>query len=236
MSKNQLPCTPLTQVQLLQAKIDALYLEINKITQETTTFENLLRTKIEDELIEEQELTLLYKQQKKEKKAQRSAQKKSGKNYQQTETIIPTKSKPISQKNVLEQGLKKQLYREAMLHVHPDKFSMQTEKLDLATEITTQLIEIYQSGDLASLQAYHAHIFSGNTALKPMDLHKPSKIPELTYLQMEYKRLGGALREAKNKQTYKVLTEYENPMSFLDELKAYYKDRLLKLRKRTRFK
>ncbi len=111
---------------------------------------------------------------------------------------------------------------------------MQTDKLDLATEITTQLIEIYRSGDLAALKAYHAHIFSGNTLIKPHEKQEPLKDPDLTYLKMELKKLREELAAAKNRHTYKVLTEYENPMSFLDELKAYYKDRLMKLRKRTR--
>ena len=121
-----------------------------------------------------------------------------------------------------------------MLYVHPDKFSMQTDKLDLATEITTQLIEIYRSGDLAALKAYHAHIFSGITLIKPHEKQEPLKDPDLTYLKMELKKLREELAAAKNRHTYKVLTQYENPMSFLDELKAYYKDRLMKLRKRTR--
>ena len=158
MSKNYLPSELPTQVKLLKAEINGLQMEINEIIQNTSAFENLLRAKIEDELIEEQELSLLYKQQKKAKKAKRLAQKKSGKNYDQTELFKSIQPKPIPEKNLKEQQLKKQLYREAMLYVHPDKFSMQTDKLDLATEITAQLIDIYRSGELASLQAYHAHI------------------------------------------------------------------------------
>ncbi|HCO85295.1 MAG TPA: hypothetical protein DIT95_17450 [Arenibacter sp.] len=234
MSENYLPSELPNQIQLLQAEINRLQLEINETIQKTSVFENLLRTKIEDELIEEQELSLLYKQQKKAKKDKRLAQKKRGKNYDQTGILTSDQPKPIPEKNSRERQQRKQLYREAMLYVHPDKFSMQTDKLDLATEITTQLIEIYRSGDLAALKAYHAHIFSGNTLIKPHKKQEPLKDPDLTYLKMELKKLREELAAAKNRHTYKVLTEYENPMSFLDELKAYYKDRLMKLRKRTR--
>lgn len=234
MSENYLPSELPTQIQLLQAEINRLQLEINETIQKTSVFENLLRTKIEDELIEEQELSLLYKQQKKAKKDKRLAQKKRGKNYDQTGILTSDQPKPIPEKNSRERQQRKQLYREAMLYVHPDKFSMQTDKLDLATEITTQLIEIYRSGDLAALKAYHAHIFSGITLIKPHEKQEPFKDPDLTYLKMELKKLREELAAAKNRHTYKVLTEYENPMSFLDELKAYYKDRLMKLRKRTR--
>ncbi|MBU2903665.1 MULTISPECIES: hypothetical protein [Arenibacter] len=236
MSKNHLPSELPTQIQLLQAEINRLQMEINEIIHKTSVFENLLRAEIEDELIEEQELSLLYKQQKKAKKAKRLAQKQRGKNYDQTGILTSNQSKPIPEKNSREQQLRKQLYREAMLYVHPDKFSMQTDKLDLATEITTQLIEIYRSGDLAALKAYHAHIFSGNTLIMPPQIQEPSKGPELAYLKMELKKLQEELAETKNRHTYKVLTEYKNPMSFVDELKAYYKDRLMKLRKRTRSK
>ena len=112
MSKNHLPSEPPFQVQLLQAELNILQAEINEVIQKTSVFENLLRDKIEDELIEEQELSLLYKQQKKAKKAKRLAQKKSGKNYAQTGFLIPNEPKPIPEKNLKEQQQKKQLYRE----------------------------------------------------------------------------------------------------------------------------
>ena len=236
MSENHLPSELPTQIQLLKAEINRLQIEINDVNQRTSAFENLLRAKIEVEIIEEQELSLLYKQQKKAKKAKRLAQKKRGKNFDQTGILSSNQPKPIPIKNPMEQEQRKQLYREAMLYVHPDKFSMQTDKLDLATEITTKLIEIYRSGDLTALKAYHAHIFSGNTLIVPPKNQDPSKGPELAYLKMELKKLQEELAETKNKHTYKVLTEYENPMSFVDELKVYYKDRLMKLRKRTRSK
>ena len=75
MSENYLPSELPTQIKLLLAEINRLQLEINETIQKTSVFENLLRTKIEDELIEEQELSLLYKQQKKAKKDKRLAQK-----------------------------------------------------------------------------------------------------------------------------------------------------------------
>ena len=236
MSENQLSSNLPSQVLNLQMKIDAIRHEIGVINQKTSDFENLLRSKIEDELIEEQELSLLYKQQKKVKKEKRQVQKKLGKNYRAPTQLQTTNRTPSVEKNAKEQLQKKRLYREAMLHVHPDKFSLQKDKLNLATEITAQLIEIYQFGDLATLEAYHAHIFHGNTSLTALGKPTPTKGTGLAYLQMELKNLNEELSQAKNRHTYKVLTEYENPMSFMDELKSYFKDRLIKLRKRTRSK
>ncbi|MBC8767005.1 hypothetical protein H4O18_03275 [Arenibacter sp. BSSL-BM3] len=236
MSKKYLPIELPTQIQLLQKEIDSLRLEVNEIVQKTSAFENILRSKIEDELIEEQELSQLYKLQKKAKKEKRQIQRKLGKNYQESTGIQTTKRTVFPEKNSKEQLQKKHLYREAMLHVHPDKFSMQKDKLDLATEITAKLIEIYQSGDLASLKAYHAHIFNGNTSLQPLGKPIQTKGSGRAYLLQERKKVLEELSLAKNRHTYKILTEYENPLTFVDELKSYYKNRISKLRKRTRTK
>lgn len=236
MSEPHLPSLPNDPALLLQAEIDRVRMELNEVIEKTVAFENTLRSKLEDELIEEQELNILYKQQKKTKKEKRLAQKRRGKNYQEPTGIKTAENPSFHEKTPKEQEHKKRLYREAMLQVHPDKFSMQSEKLDMATEITTKLIEIYRSGDLATLKAYHAHIFSNQNLLGPGIKPLTQTGSGLAYLQMELKDIKKELDLAKSKYTYKVLMEYHNPMSFLDELKAYYKDRIKKLRKRTRTK
>ena len=134
-----------------------------------------------------------------------------------------------------EQKERKRLYREAMVFSHPDKFSLHHEKIDLATEITTKLIEIYQSGSLEKLQDFHTHICNGNAFLK----HNNSVVsgdnkPRDNYLEKEISQLEKQLEQAKRKHIFKVLSEYENPLTFIEELKEYYLDRIFKLRKRTR--
>jgi Fe-S cluster assembly scaffold protein SufB len=134
-----------------------------------------------------------------------------------------------------EQKEKKKLYREAMLHVHPDKFHLSEKETETATEVTSKLIEIYKTGSLETLQAYHAHIFEGNTNIVLED--SASKIEVLSkdnYLQQEIERLEKDIAIAKDYHLYKVITEYENPLTFVDELKDYYDDRIFKLKKRTR--
>lgn len=122
-----------------------------------------------------------------------------------------------------------------MLISHPDKFSFNHDKIDLATEITTKLIEIYQSGDLEKLQDYHMHICSGN-AFQQITSIRAERINTIKdhYLEKEISVAEQRLNQVKNKQTYIVLMEYENPLIFIDELKEYYADRIFKLRKRTR--
>ncbi len=221
---------------MLRTQIKGLEKEIQLVEQKTVAFETMLRTELSSMLIEAQELTVLYKQQKQAKKARRLEQKRNGKNYKAPVGLKQTSQKPEKR---LDQGGSremKRLYREAMLHVHPDKFSMEEDKLDLATEVTTRLIEIYKSGDLNELTLYHRHIFSGNALDGVMTAKSLSSGQSLkdNYLQKEKERLEKKLAEARKRHTYKVLTEYENPITFLEELRVYYRDRISKLRRRTR--
>ncbi|GAB5526171.1 MAG: hypothetical protein Roseis2KO_40430 [Roseivirga sp.] len=216
-------------------RIKGLEEELRTVGQKTIAFENMLRTELGSMLIEVQELTVLYKQQKLAKKTKRLEQKKRGKNYKATAGLS---HKPQEVRVPLQKGdgkEMKRLYREAMLHVHPDKFSMEADKVDLATEVTTRLIEIYNSGDLKALALYHQHIFSGN-ALEGVEARTLSREPAKkdNYLEEEIRRLEKELAEAKGRQLYKVITEYQEPLTFLEELREYYRDRISKLRRRTR--
>ena len=221
----------------LKRQIDTLRQALEEVRQKTSAFEAQLRTHLINELIEEQELTVLYKQQKLAKKEQRQAQKRKGKNYVPPEGLkrIPNTSKTISSES--DQKEMKRIYREAMMYVHPDKFSMDDQKIDVATDVTARLISIYQSGDLAALRAYHAHIFSDQELVSMMAPAAATVAPTVSaydYLEQEKLNLKQALAQAKNRQTYRVLTTYNDPMTFLEELKAYYEDRITKLRRRTR--
>lgn len=237
MTKNTLPVSndkEQEQIQL-KAKIILLQKELNDIEQKTTAFEAILRSHLTNELIEEQELTVLYKKVQLAKKERRFAQKKKGKNFKEVDGLKVIIKNSENATSINDQKEKKRLYREAMLFVHPDKFSMHHEKIDLATEVTTKLIEIYQTGSLSELQIFHTHIFSGNAMLQfPINSEINATSTADSYLQNELLKLEKQLQAAKNKLTYKVLTEYENPLTFIDELKEYYQDRIFKLKKRTR--
>ena len=220
----------------LKEKINILEVKIKEIETKLFPFEQELRNAIADLLIEERELTILYKEQKKAKKVKRLEQKRKGKNYKESTGIVPVSKKTEVEKVNLKE--KKRLYKEAMLYVHPDKYSMQENEQQKALEITKKLIEIYQNGSLEELQAFHAHIFGGNTT---MSFEKDSSLikkttSNTTYLINEIERLEKKLTDLLDSYTYKVLTTYQNPMSFVEELKAYYDDRIFKLRKRTRTK
>ena len=163
------------------------------------------------------------------------AQKRKGKNFKEKTGIKLIEKSKKGSSTLEDQKEKKRLYREAMLFAHPDKFSMQEEKINLATEITTKLIEIYASGSLDKLRDYHTHICTGNALKGSMPLKVINEIKgNDLYLEKEIIQIELQLENAKNKQTYKVLTEYENPLTFIVELKEFYVDRIFKLKKRTR--
>lgn len=235
MSEKRLPIPDDNNQEELQGQIQILQQELERIQNETLAFETLLRSHLSDLIVEAQELFVLYKQIKKAKKAKRVAQKKRGKNYKESEElqILPKHKKSvISPEHEKE---KRRLYREAMLYVHPDKFYLSEKETDTATEVTSRLIEIYKTESLETLQAYHVHIFKGNTHLMLDDTASKIAISSKdNYLHLEKERLEKDIDLAKNDHLYKVVTEYENPLTFVEELKGYYEDRIFKLKKRTR--
>ncbi len=237
MSNKKLPSIDRTDQKRLREEIQTSQEELDKIHEKINAFEALIHAHLSDLIVEEQELFVLYKQIKKAKKANRLAQKKRGKNYKEPKglQIIFEQEKKVIPSELEEQKEKKRLYREAILHVHPDKFSMNENETDIATEITTRLIEIYKTGSLETLKAYHTHIFKGNTDINLGEVSSTITIsPKDNYLQQEKERIEKAIRLAKKNQLYKVVTEYKDPMVFMEELKDYYEDRIIKLRKRTR--
>jgi len=219
----------------LEEQIHLLQGDLEKIQSQIHAFESLLRTELSDLIVESQELFSLYKQIKKAKKAKRLEQKKRGKNYKEPKGLLRSPGKKKSLLKPEQRKEKKRLYREAMLHVHPDKFQMNEKDTEVATEITSRLIEIYQTESLERLQAYHAHIFNGNTNIILTDTASKVKIvAKDNHLQQDIKRLEKEIEIAKNDHLYKVLTEYESPMTYVDELKEYYELRIVQLKKRTR--
>lgn len=236
MSQNKIPSLPKSDQKLIEQQIILLQQELDAVLKTTQSFEALLYARLGELIIEAEELFVLYKQQKKAKKAKRLEQKKRGKNYATSTGLVESsRIKKAAKVSNEYQKEKKRLYREAMLHVHPDKFHMNESESEIATELTTRLIEIYKTESLETLQAFHAHIFAGNTGIALSDRAPQIPITDVNaYLLQEKERLQKAILLAKDKQLYKVVTEYENPMTFAEELRVYYERRIIQLKKRTR--
>lgn len=226
-----------SRIELLKGEINSLQQQLNRIEKDTLAFERHLKNELANEIIECQELASIHKKWQKEKKAKRLEQKKRGKNYVAYNAIIPQKTTIITKTHPDQENKKKKLYREAMLQVHPDKFSLHdTEQAEVASEVTIKLIDVYKNGTLEELQLYHAHIMSGDTDLiTPFSTSKTNYQEEsVTYLEQEIINLQKKITQAQESHLYHVLTNYTNPFDFVHELRVFYQDRLSKLRKRTR--
>lgn len=214
----------------LQIEIKQLSARIQSVKSEIFEFENFLRNELESEIIEEQELSVLYRNLQKAKKQKRLTQKKKGKNYK--EPTVPVVSKITEEQKIVLKD-KKKLYREAMLFVHPDRFSNNEQDESLATEITTELIRVYKQGTLVELQQFHEQITSQKN-LASIQISQEKQLDTLELLQQKKEDLQKELAQLQKRHTYVVLTTYANPKEYLQEVKVYYEDRLFKLRKRTR--
>lgn len=218
----------------IQNKINELQKEYDAIESKLYLFENQLRLALEDCIIEAQELTVVYKKLKKAKKEKRFEQKKRGKNYKESSELTishyDNRKESVSPSEKIE---RKKLYREAMLNVHPDKFSLNENQLDLATNVTSNLIEIYKTGSLDDLKFYHSKIMRG-VLLGVDNKIVDNAVDVERYLKKQLLDIEDKLSSIKKKHTYVVLTTYNDPMSFIEELQEYYLDKIEKLKKRTR--
>jgi hypothetical protein len=149
----------------LENEISKLENDLQQKENEVNFFESKIRKELFLQIQRIKYLTKLYKEQKNSKKVKRQEQKKKGKNYKEVIGIKKIKSSK-EKSNLLttnEREQLKRLYREAVVQVHPDKFSKDDQqKSEQATAITSQLNEIYASGDLTVLKDFYEHIVSGN--------------------------------------------------------------------------
>ncbi|HMA64859.1 MAG TPA: hypothetical protein VKO63_06670, partial [Chitinispirillaceae bacterium] len=128
----------------------------------------------------------------------------------------------------------KQLYREAIVQVHPDKYVNEPEeKSKRSQELTIQLIDIYQKGDLEQLKLFHRYILSGSAMSTSPDTGFDSQAKQ-ELLEKKRSDLLQAITEAKQSRFYEVITTYTNPLKFIDELSGYFSQRIIQLEKRTR--
>ena len=226
---------------LLEQDIFAVEQEIIRTQNQLEAFKTKLRTRFIEEIVEEQELSDLYRQKQKEKKAKRKIQKQKGKNYQEPEPgIEKSKNHQVEEEegeliSFDSEADKKKLYRECMLLVHPDNFSMQEEKEELANELTSELIKIYKTGTVKELRNFKSHILAGNTNLVK-DKQQGGNSEKFAHLEATLTAKQKELEQLKSAHLYKVITEYTNPEDYFKELDLYFKDRLAKLRKRLRIK
>jgi len=216
----------------LEKEISALEKELQQIDTGIRSLQVQIHNRYRSEIARIHELGDLHKGQRKQKQEKRRDQKKRGKNYKEP---LPDNNiqEEHSQKSPVSHEIK-QLYREAIVQVHPDKFVNEPEeKSKRSQELTIQLIDIYQKGDLEQLKLFHRYILSGSAMATAHDtgFDSPAK-GEL--LEKKRSDLLQAITEAKQSRFYEVITTYDDPQRFIDELSGYFSQRIVQLEKRTR--
>jgi hypothetical protein len=232
---------PNNQLNDLENEIAFLEKKLAKAEVEINAFTAQIRTRLFNQIKRIHELSAIYRQQKNAKKAKRLEQKKKGKNYKEPQNL----PKPLQQKpaaNALtetsQQELKR-LYKEAIRHVHPDKFVNEDEaKTEKATALTTQLNDLYETGNLDELKGFHEHILSGNAMSHiPYQSESISDLEAmLTYLRKKRDEIMKALAYLKDSELFNILHSYPEPLTFIDELKIQFDHKISQLEKRTRTK
>lgn len=226
----------------LEKEIESLESELWQLEEIINRFEGQIRLQLHQQIGRLRELNVLYKAHKAAKKAKRLEQKKRGKNYKEPAGLINTSfttAGPVLDQH--DQLKLKQLYKEAIVLVHPDKF-MQADAsmLERATQVTVALNVLYKSGKLAELYEFHEHIISGNaiTYHKLVPAGKPSGIADpaamLAHLKKRKSNVSSQLSKYKKSHIYNVLQTYKDPCSFIEELRLQFKERIRLMEKRTR--
>jgi hypothetical protein len=228
-------------VQRLQREIAEMEAVLERGIRDLRRFENEIHARLNREIARIRELSDLYKQQKKAKKAKRLEQKKKGKNYREPRQVtLPDKAKEEKGTiSLTQQQELRRVYKEAVLQVHPDKIHHEGEndKILKATDLTARLNGIYKRGDLEELINFYQFIISENGLYeKGIPAKEIAVDPQARLVSLKKKKeaMSLELEKLKNSYTYKILTTYEDPLSFIDELQLQFRERILQLEKRTR--
>jgi hypothetical protein len=236
-SQNPLSVRQEKQLEKLELEIRQLEADLLDVEQKINAFTQLVRSRLASQIRLLNELTDLYKAQKEAKKEKRLDQKRRGKNYRPPTQILARQA-TLSLRPVTSDELKR-LYKEAIVRVHPDKYAADDEQTSLrATEVTTELITLYQAGELDALRDYHEYILSGNAMAYVPFSRNTSPDPQslLDFLTKKRDELRQRLTEMKESRLYEVLVTYEEPARFIEELRQAYAERIETFRKRTRRK
>ncbi|MFN6946239.1 MAG: hypothetical protein ACK4ND_14915 [Cytophagaceae bacterium] len=224
----------------IQKEISILEQEFEKKKTELAGFERQIHAKLHFQISRMHELQALYKKHKAVKKAKRLEQKKRGKNYIEPKRV-PMATESVLNKSTLsleEQKELKRLYKDAIVRIHPDKVEQtgEPEKIQNANQLTAKLNGLYKSGDLDELINFYQYVLCENSSNNAYETSRPEVNQEvrMEYLKKKKTALEKQLEQLTGSYTYHVLTTYENPLSFIDELHDYFQERITLFEKRTR--
>jgi hypothetical protein len=224
----------------LQKEVTELEVELAKVQNDLRVFENMIHLRLDKEISRLKELSDLYKKQKRDKKLKRLEQKQRGKNYKAPTQLQKGQETPKESSEVSSEEKKelRRLYKDAVVMVHPDKINHggEHDKIIHATALTAQLNGIYQRGDLEELINFYEFVILGNpiTDQESLNMLPVDEKLRLTHLARKKDLLSKQLQELKSAYTYGILTSYEDPLTFIDELYLQLHERIKLMEKRTK--
>jgi hypothetical protein len=226
-------------IRRLEQEISSFEEDLKIAESNIRTIRSQIQSRYHNEISRINELYSLYKKQKQLKKEKRLEQKKRGKNYKEPIGLKKSsKEKAAGSINTSSESDElKKLYREAVLQVHPDKFANHPEQMSKRSlELTIQLIDFYQSGDIEKLKHMHRHIMSGNALAGHQE--DTANVPDPTamkeYLIQKRDTLVNELKEVKGSYFYQVFTTNNNVSAFIDNMAVQFYLRIKQLERRTR--
>jgi len=234
------PPSTSNQLSQLQKDVAALEAELVKVQDDLKAFESIIHRRLDQEIRRLKELSDLYKKLKQAKKLKRLEQKQKGKNYKAPTHLQKVQEEQNSSSDASPEERKelRRLYREAVVQVHPDKINHggENEKIHQATVLTAQLNGIYQRGDLEELINFYEYVILGNP-ISELESPNTSAIDaklRVTHLNRKKDQLSKQLLDLKSAYTYGILTTYEDPLTFIDELYIQLHERIKLMEKRTK--
>jgi hypothetical protein len=223
----------------LEQEIASIEEDLKVAESQVRSIKSQIQSRYHNEILRINELYLLYKKQKQLKKVNRFEQKKRGKNYK--EPVGLKKSATIKSADLInttsETNELKKLYREAVLQVHPDKFANHPEQMSKRSqELTIQLIDLYQSGNIEKLKHMHRHIMSGNAMAGHQEntVKVPDPAAMKQYLIQKRDTIVNELKEIRESYFYRVFTTNNNVSEFIDNMAVQFYLRIKQLERRTR--
>lgn len=231
---------PDDRVLALQSEVAKLESELTGIYKELQAFQAKIQYRLEKEIARISRLTILYKAKKAEKKAKRLDQKKKGKNYKEPKQVkhSVTDKPKIAEISQYEQDELKRIYKQAVVHVHPDKINHEgnQEAISNYTQMTARLNHIYKSGDLEELITFYQTVVleKGIDVSESVSVIEVDSKARLSGLKRKKTDLKKKLEDTKSSYLYQVLISYDTPDTFIDELYLHLQDKIIKLEKRTK--
>jgi len=226
-------------IQLLEKEIALTEAQLLELETAVNAFQLQIRSALAAHISQIQQLTNLYKAQKQAKKLKRQEQKKRGKNYREPVGLKIYNASFMAQKFVSadEKQELKRLFKEAIVQIHPDKFTDADDELNQrATAVTAQLNEVYQNGNLDEMSRLHEYIISGNALTYVPD--QPQTIKNSTamveFLQDKKRKLLLLIDEIITSEIYNLLKGSKNLPTLIEELRLAFEQRITVLEKRTK--